>query len=45
MDVASLLLDDNGGTPKPPDDVGMLVLRIDELLVPDGNVHVPVLGS
>lgn len=47
MDVASPLLPDVGGIlvpPKPPD-VGMLVLRSDELLLLGGNVHVPVLGS
>lgn len=46
MDVASPLLPDGGILlpPKPPD-VGMLVLRSDELLLLGGNVHVPVLGS
>lgn len=47
MDVASSLLPEAGGIPvlpKPPD-VGMLVLRSDELPVLDGKVHVPVLGS
>lgn len=47
MDVASPLLPDVGEIPVPPKppDVGMLVLRSDELLLLDVNVHVPVLGS